>query len=418
LIGDRAYDRYDPNLPCYRIRERMTGVDLDDWRWLIGGEAEARLAEAAAIDDPLARVARLRKSLSVPRAALVAEQAALRRKARVKFRAAERMFFTAVALEQATDDLTAAYKAARFAPGTLVDACCGIGGDLIALARRGPVAGIERDPIRALVCEANLRATADPTSGGLRTAVLAEEVEPRHVAEAAGWHIDPDRRATGRRTTRIESHEPSLETLEALLAANPNGAVKLAPGADPPAEWRERAELEWISRGGECRQLVAWFGSPAADAGRRRATVVAEDGTAHSLVGLPDASTSAADEIGRYMFDCDAAVLAAGLVAATAARWNLRTVHAGSVYLTGDHLIKNDPALRCFEVLDTLPLDVRQVRGLLEARGIGRLEIKKRGVDVDVEKLRRALAMRGEAEGCLILARRGDRVTAVLTRRV
>jgi hypothetical protein len=391
----------------------MTGVDLDDWRWLVGGEAETWLAEAAAIDDPLARVARLRKSLCAPRAALVAEQTLLRRKARVKFRAAERMFFTAGALEQATDDLTAAYKAARFAPGAHVDACCGIGGDLVALARRGPAAGIDRDPIRALLCEANLR-----TVPGSPTAVLAEDVEPRHVADVAAWHIDPDRRATGRRTTRLELHEPSLETLEQLLSANPNAAVKLAPGADPPATWKERAEWEWISRGGECKQLVAWFGAPARDVGRRRATVVAEDGSTHGLVGLPDVAVPTVETIGRYVFDCDAAVLAAGLVAAAAARWNLRALHAGSVYLTGDDLIKNDPALACFEVIDALPLDVRQVRGLLEARGVGRLEIKKRGVDVDVEKLRRALAMRGDGDGCLILARRGDRVTAILTRRV
>ena len=396
----------------------MTGVDLDDWRWLVGGQAEARLAEAAAIDDPLARVARLRKSLSAPRAALVAEQAALRRKARVKFRAAERMFFTARGLEQATDDRTAAYKAARFAPGAHVDACCGIGGDLLALGERGPATGVDRDPICALLAAANLRACAASPTGSFPATVVAEQLEPRHVAEAAAWHIDPDRRPTGRRTTRLELHEPSLELLEQLLAVNPNAAVKLAPGADPPAAWEEQAELEWISRGGECKQLVAWFGVPARDIGRRRATIVAEDGSIRSLVGRPEEFAPIAAEIGRYVFDCDPAVPAAGLVGTLAAAHRLGALHAGGVYLTGDDLIKTDPALACFEVLDARPFDVRKLRGLLEARGIGRLEIKKRGVDVEIEKLRRALVLRGDGDGCLILARRSDRVTAILTRRV
>jgi len=395
----------------------MTGTDLDDWRWLVGREGAAASAEAAAISDPLVRVERLRKTLTATRAALAAEQATLRRKARAKFAAAERMFFTAEALEQATDDLTARYKAGRFAAGAQVDACCGIGGDLVALAGRGSVTGVERDPIRALLAEANLRACAEPAAGGA-SAVLVEDVEPRHVAEAAGWHVDPDRRPRGRRTTRVELYEPGPETLERLLAANADGAVKLAPGADPPAEWRERAELEWISRGGECKQLVAWFGGSARDVGRHRATVVAEDGTTHGVSGMPEVPIPAADEIGRYLFDCDAAVLAARLEGAAAARHGLRTVHAGSVYLTGDDLIKNDPLLACFEVLEELPFDVRRVRGLIEARGIGRLEIKKRGVDIDVDKLRRSLATRGDGAGCLILARRGDRVTAVLARRV
>jgi len=396
----------------------MTDVDLDDWRWLVGGEAEAQLGEATTIDDPLARVARLRKSLSAGRAALVAEQAALRHKARLKFRHAGQMFFTARGLEQATDDRTAAYKAGRFARGAHLDACSGIGGDLVALGERGPATGVDRDPICALVAAANLRACAGSPGAPFPTAVLAEELEPRHVADVAAWHVDPDRRPTGRRTTRLELHEPSLETLERLLATNPNGAVKLAPGAEPPADWEEKAELEWISRGGECKQLVAWFGAPARDVGRRRATIVAEDGSVRSLVGRPDAFAPAAAEIGRYMFDCDPAVPAAGLVGTLALAHRLGPLHAGGVYLTGDDLIKNDPALACFEVVDSLPFDVRQVRGLLEARGIGRLEIKKRGVDVDIEKLRRALVLRGDDDGCLILVRRGDRVTAVVTRRV
>jgi hypothetical protein len=323
------------------------------------------------------------------------------------------MFFTAEALEQATDEAAAAYKAARFAGGTLVDACCGIGGDLVALARRGTAVGVDRDPIRALVAEANLRAC-----GATRGSVLAENVEPRHVADAAGWHVDPDRRPAGRRTTRVELHEPNFETLENLLAANPHAAVKLAPAAEPPHLWRDRAEWEWISRGGECKQLVAWFGSPARNVGLRRATAVADDGSSQSLVGLPAIPVPPAREIGRYVYDCDAAVLAADLTGALAAERNLCAVHAGSVYLTGDDLIKTDSLLAGFEVLDALPLDVRRVREVLVARGIGRLEIKKRGVDVDLEKLRRSLSTPGTDAGCLILARRGDRVTAVLTRRV
>ena len=41
------------------------------------------------------------------------------------------MFFTSVGLEQATDFVTATYKAQRFSiGGRYVDLCCGLGGDL------------------------------------------------------------------------------------------------------------------------------------------------------------------------------------------------------------------------------------------------------------------------------------------------
>ncbi|HEY1785907.1 MAG TPA: hypothetical protein VGG30_10175, partial [Pirellulales bacterium] len=109
---------------------------LADYRWLVSPAAEPYLAAAAAEPDPFARAARLRTDLSADRARLVAEQVALRQRGIKKFTAAGQMFFTSVALEQATDGWTAAYKAQRFGAGRVIDFCCGIGGDLMALVAR------------------------------------------------------------------------------------------------------------------------------------------------------------------------------------------------------------------------------------------------------------------------------------------
>ena len=83
----------------------------------------------------LALLTRLRKDLAPEKARQVAEQVDLRRRAAEKFTHADRMLFTARGLEQATDEVVADYKASRFPAGQRVaDLCCGIGGDLIALA--------------------------------------------------------------------------------------------------------------------------------------------------------------------------------------------------------------------------------------------------------------------------------------------
>ncbi len=243
----------------------MTSPMIEDYRWLTSPAAGAPLADAAL--GPLgsvALVARLRKTLSPERAALVAEQAALRRRATAKFPLAERMFFTARALEQATDALVAAHKAERFPPDArIVDFCCGIGGDLMAIAARGRALGIDRDPEMVALAEANLALAATPgalsSSAITGSRVSAANVSPDCVRAADFWHIDPDRRTRGARTSQAELGEPGPAMIESLLAANPQGAVKLAPAARAPADWATRAELEWISRGGECRQLVAWF---------------------------------------------------------------------------------------------------------------------------------------------------------------
>lgn len=163
---------------------------LDDYRWLIGSEAERWLAElAGASGEPEDQAALLRKDLSATRVHLLVEQTALRRRARQKFAAADQMFFTRLGLEQATDDMVAAYKAGRFASQEMVcDLCCGIGGDLMAISSRGPAEGIERDAVTALLAEANCRVVAD--GSGIATKVQVQDVADLDLAGAQpAWSI-------------------------------------------------------------------------------------------------------------------------------------------------------------------------------------------------------------------------------------
>ncbi|MGH7139964.1 MAG: hypothetical protein ACREHD_29850, partial [Pirellulales bacterium] len=103
---------------------------FDDYRWLVGDDAGRILAELADWTNPLGTAGRLRKNLSATRVHLLLAQVELRRRARLKFIYAERMFFTPVGLEQATDEWIAAYKASRFLSNEpVIDLCCGIGGD-------------------------------------------------------------------------------------------------------------------------------------------------------------------------------------------------------------------------------------------------------------------------------------------------
>ena len=397
----------------------------DDYRWLTSPAAEPWLNSMRDSQLPLtAQVAALRRELSPERTHLVLELTALRDRAQAKFTHADAMFFTARGLEQATDEIVAAYKAQRFhGRDVIFDLCTGIGGDLLALAAAGTTTAFDRDPIMAILATANGRACFDrrttnnppPTCHALDVEKLGEQPD---FAECSAWHIDPDRRSTGRRTTRVDLHEPATGAIDLLLARNPHAAVKLAPAAQLPDDWPERAELEWISRGRECRQLVAWFGDLAHDTGRRRATVLG-DGTMppRSILGTDELAPPRIAPIGRYLFEPDAAVLAADLGPTLAAEQALAGITTGIAYWTGDAPLA-DPALACFEVLEVLPFRVKPLSALLRARNIGQLEIKKRGVALDPAELRRQFRLKGDEAATLLLAPIAKRVTAVLARRV
>ncbi|HVU41008.1 MAG TPA: class I SAM-dependent methyltransferase [Xanthobacteraceae bacterium] len=392
-------------------------ANLDDYRWLVSTAAEPWLAQAATADarSTVSLTADLRRQLSAERTHLVLEQVELRRRARAKFAAAGQMWFTAVGLEQATDEIIARYKAQRFATQAAVaDLCCGIGGDLLALAERGPVVGVDRDPLVTLLAAANVQAVAPQSVASFRVS----DVEAFDVCDFASWHIDPDRRPEGRRTTRVELHEPGPAVIDRLRARQAEGAVKLAPAATLPDAWSNEAELEWISRGGECRQLVCWFGALARDPGRRRATILdSRAAEPRTILGVADEHPPHAASLGEYLYEPDAAVLAAGLTATLAAEHALAAITPGVGYLTGDRLV-TDAALAGFAIRDVLPLDRRRLRAALRAHGIGRLEIKKRGVDVDIEKLRQELKLSGDSAATLILLPRAGHPTAIVAERI
>jgi len=389
---------------------------LDAYRWLVGDEAQIwlqKVADDLAGEPPRpAAVAALRKQLGADRSALVLEQVELRAKGREKFAHAAELFFTRRGLEQATDEPLATYKSQRFTEfADVADLCCGIGGDAMALAQDHAVHLVDRDEVSLLLAAANVQ-----RSGGISGKKAAASVEPGHVADIAAWHIDPDRRTSGQRTSRVELGEPGVEIIDALRATCPHAAVKLAPAADVPLPWSRDCQREWIETRGECRQQVAWFGRLAEEPGLSTATRIDANGEACSYSGQPDAALRFAGQVSAYLFDPSPSLLAARLAGSLAGVLELSALAPQSLYLTGESEIAH-PHLQTFAVEQVLPLDIRQLRSWLQARGVGRLEIKKRGVDVTPESLRRQLALAGENSATLILARAGDQARAIVCRR-
>ncbi len=404
---------------------------LDDYRWLVSDAAQPWLQRVSeelgtgacgsrSEPQPVtpALVARLRKDLFAERAHLVIEQVELRQRAREKFSLANRMYFTRKGLEQATDERLADYKASRIPAerDNILDFCCGIGGDLLALCRQRAslTVGVDSDPVCCLLAETNAR-----VYGFLRGAciVFCTEFNSMPTHPASIWHCDPDRRIDGRRTMHVELFEPPLEALDCMLASNPNAAIKLAPATELPLAWFEAAEREWLGSRGECRQQVAWFGSLARHPGRNVATIVAGDGSSRTIVGLLSEEPPLATSLGRYLYEPHAAVSAAHVTAALCREHDLAAVSEGIGYLTGDNRLA-DPALAAFEVREVLPFDRKQLRAWCREHSVGRLEIKKRGVAIDPQRVRAEIIGPGDNEATLLLTPLGGHVRAIVARRV
>ena len=388
-------------------------MDLEAFRWLLSDEGRVLLAQTLEVydgqpDHALAAATRLRRDHSPGHVSAAMTQVELRHRARAKFGdLASSMYFTPDGLEQSTRLRVAEHRAARVAaarPASVLDVGCGIGGDLVAFARTGlTAAGIDRDPLRVAVAGANLAAL------GLGGAVQVADAESLDLSGFGVVFADPARRTDRGRVFDPDAYSPPWSFVEDLLRRP--SVVKVAPGI-PHDLVPDGVESEWVSDEGDLKEAVLW--SPQLATVRRRATVIRPHGLA-SLTDEDDPGERNLREVGRFLYEPDDAVIRAGLVTAVAAGVHGGLVDPHIAYVTGDEPFTT-PFARGYEVLEVLPYREKALKAALRSRGIGRLTIKKRGVDVVPEDLRRRLALHGEQDATLVLTRVDGRGAALLVR--
>ena len=322
------------------------------------------------------------------------------------------MFFTRDGLEQATRPAVADHHARRLREAgarAVVDLGCGIGSDALAFLRAGlDVVAVERDPGTAAVARANLAARTDLPARAEVVCADAEVVAADLLGPGVAAFCDPARRSSRGRLWRVADFTPSWDFVTALLAGDRPAGVKLGP-ALPHSLVPEEVEAEWVTAGTDTVEVTLWAG-PGASAATDVALLLPTDGRDPSRLGVPrppagePADPAPTGQLGRYLYEPDGAVIRARGLPALAAQLGARLVDPQIAYLTGDERV-DSPFAIAFEVLEVLPYDLKALRRWCRSAGVGTLEIKKRGVDVDPAELRRRLGSHGSASATLVLTR-------------
>ncbi len=383
--------------------------------WLTTDAGRALLETATKLHleadgDPVRAATAVRRvEADAERAAAALTQVELRRRAEAMFgELARHLFFTPDALEQATRWRVAEHRAARLVAAqvdSIIDLGCGIGGDLIAFARAGlTAAGIDLDPVRVAIARANLAAL------GLPGAVEVADVEAIDPLAFGAAFADPARRGARGRVFDVDGWTPPWPFVLRLLAGR--GVVKVAPGISHEVI-PHGVEAEWVSEGGDVKEAVLWAGVFATT--DRRATVIGTGGLAtitdedDPFAGLP----RPVREMGAFLYEPDGAVIRAGLVTAVAAGVGGGLLDEHIAYVTSDSPFQT-PFARSFRVLEEVPYREKQLKAALRERSVGSLTIKKRGVEIVPEHLRKRLDLRGDNTATLVMTRVAGNGTALL----
>jgi hypothetical protein len=348
-------------------------------------------------------------------------QSRLRAKGHEKFgEFADGMLFTVDGLEQATRLEIAARHAQRFRGAgvrQVYDLGCGIGADAMAIAALDlKVTAIDADEVTATLAGVNLRHW--PGASAFIGTVEGTELPSGEGARHAGAWLDPARRTPGvtdplgrtRRVFKLDAMSPTWSTVQSIARSLPATGTKLSPsfphGAIPAG-----AEAQWTSLNGEVLECAIWWGPLVSRAGRS-ALVIGPKGRSWTVReadvdGAGGGATPVASnlgQIGTWLYEPDRAVIRAGLTGALTSAVDGFELDSGVGYVTSDRCVDVGYARR-FAVTESMPLNVKSLRAWLRERDVGRVTIKKRGVVLDADELRRQLRLSGSLEMTLVLTR-------------
>ena len=333
--------------------EQVQALTPEQARRLLSGEGRAAVSRAGSLDlSTSARIRTLellRADVDADLAALALEQALLRRRALAKHPRGDELWWTPDALEQSSSAAVAAWRSRRFAHPVL-DLCCSVGGDLLAL----------------------------PSS--------------------ADVFVDPARRSGGRRRFDPRAYAPPLDTVLAWRSRVRRLGVKTAPGLDHDA-LPDDVEVEVVSVGGDVKEAVLWAGE--ARTGARRSASLLPGGHVLTDADVRQAPVSAP---GAFLLEPDGAVIRAHLVQQLAAQVDGRLLDPTIAYLTADAAAPT-PFGRWYAVREVMPFSLKGLRARLRELDAGTLVVKKRGTAVEPEELRQRLRLTGSRETTIVLTR-------------
>lgn len=389
-----------------------------------GQELLSRLAAEGASQQAasLALAERLRREYPAALVAAAMSQWELRRAAAAKFSRAADMLFTRAGYEQSSAETIARYRASRLRHASrIADLCCGIGGDLIALAAASEVLAVDRGVAHARLAlhNAAVYGRAD------RVRAIVADVRDVPLAGVGAVFIDPARRdgpgtASARETRRFRAgtSEPPLDWCVARTETVQAVCVKAAPGIPEgliPAGW----EAEFIAESRDLKEAVLWSPSlatapRAGGRGPRRATVIAPSEAGHAIRSCTlvarDGDPVPLSEPGEYLLDPNPAVTRAGLVEDLARELgsDAAKIDPQIAFLTLDREVTT-PFARTLKVQHSAPWHEKTFARRLRDLDIGAVDIRRRGLAGDVDQIRRRLKLSGKDRATVVITRVNDR---------
>jgi len=293
-----------------------------------------------------------------------------------------------LAFEQATARDISEYKAKMWQSGAkIADLCCGMGGDSFWLPSGIIARGVDIAPERVLMFNENMERLKQP-----HRAVLQNALE---VKTGDFFCIDPARR---------EGLNPNFESILELSKKFRGGMVKLPP-AFPEDELPKETDILYLGDAKDCREclmLTGEFGK-----GIIRAVAICEAETFEWQCEKDELQNTSLNikHLGNFILEPIPVLVRSHLFLTEAKKCGFWQIDSTLAYLSCEELPPEHKGFAAYKVIDKSSLSTNNVKAMLKKHNIGKLTLKKRGVEVVPEAEIHRLSPKGEMEGVLFYTR-------------
>jgi hypothetical protein len=384
-------------LPFYSMLPK-----IDCWKKVMD-DSELLAAVATSTLEDVASMAKLRKRWNRDEITVAAILVTAREKADGKLTNAKTLVSDASGVQQATSTAIAKHKANRFVgSANIVDMCCGIGSDLLALPS-GAI-GIDNDPLRCWMAQVNTGKE-----------VRCSDASTVSLHSDSVVHIDPSRRNSAGRVFDLEAMLPSFSEVVQIIAPASGGCIKLSPAINPEdlQSLTHPFEIEYIEENNRLVQGAVWFGSLQGNEGCVTATSLKLGASYTGFTERPSFST----EIKSWVLEPNVALERAGLHGTLGNQFGAVELAPGIGLLSTDQN-PDSPWFTAFEVLAVTSLRLEKVAAQLRDFGCTQVEVKTRGKTLDPNLWQKKLNKKAQGPLLTIFALRlGKKRVALITRR-
>jgi hypothetical protein len=342
----------------------------------------------------------------------IAEQIGCIRKADKKLPSLSQfpLIYTRLALEQASGERAAAYKASLMSGRRIIDLTGGLGIDSIFLSDSfESVVYCERDPVLAELFSWNLK-TLGIGNVEIRTGDSRDILET-YQDDWFDWiFVDPARREHGGRSVGLETTSPDVVRFhDIMLKKAPKVCIKASPALEISSASRQLpalATVTVVSVKRECKEILLMLDrnrAPGLPLTIRAVCLDEKDFMLEASAGERYPRT-VADVPCRYLYEPDPAIIKAKLTARLAADFRFSFINASVDYLTSDRYLDTFPG-RFFHVIDTVKFKPKKFQAFLESHAISEAGIQRRDFPLAPEEIRKRYGLKESSENFLFFTR-------------